>query len=300
MLTRITLSNQGNSTIITPFNEVNDAVQKVVGWLNDIGIDVTRTRIGKYRKDITLLIKLLKEDNRDELNRRYPTMANSLYEANELISIYRGLKKIKSENLVAKLKDLLKGPEWFVDENTSSSSNRSRNTAFELVIASKIAAGGIQPDFATLSDIAFSLNAKKLLVECKRPQSASAVEKKIKEASKQLKRRIRTSTKQNLRGIVAIDLSKVNNPSFDMLEVENAESLKLYLTQSITMFIKSFDYLRNKKHKNIIGMLVRFTGMALLKDMNMLTYFQQWGLEVLPKAGSTDYDTAIEVEKMFR
>lgn len=286
---------------ITPFNEVNEAVQKAVDWLSNIGIDVTRTRMGEYRKNITLLVDLLKKDNRDDLNRLYPTMVNSLYEANEWINIYRGLEKVKSENLVAKLEELLKGPEWFIDENISSSSNRSRNTAFELIITSRIAARGIQPDFATLSDLAFSLNAKKLIVECKRPQSASAVEKNIKTASKQLKRRFQTSIKRNLRGIVAIDISKVGNPSFKMLEVENTASLYLHLSQSITSFIDSFGYLWNdNKHKKIIGMLVRFTGMALLKDMNMLTYFQQWGLDPLPKVGSADHDTAIKVGEVFR
>lgn len=286
---------------ITPFNEVNEAVQKAVDWLSNIGIDVTRTRMGEYRKNITLLVDLLKKDNRDDLNRLYPTMVNSLYEANEWINIYRGLEKVKSENLVAKLEELLKGPEWFIDENISSSSNRSRNTAFELIITSRIAARGIQPDFATLSDLSFSLNAKKLIVECKRPQSASAVEKNIKTASKQLKRRFQTSIKRNLRGIVAIDISKVGNPSFKMLEVENTASLDLHLSQSITSFIDSFGYLWNdNKHKKIIGMLVRFTGMALLKDMNMLTYFQQWGLDPLPKVGSADHDTAIKVGEVFR
>ena len=33
---------------ITPFNEVNEAVQKAVDWLSNIGIDVTRTRMGEY------------------------------------------------------------------------------------------------------------------------------------------------------------------------------------------------------------------------------------------------------------
>lgn len=286
---------------ISPFNEVNEAVQKAADWLSNIGIDITETRMGEYRKNITLLVDLLKKDNRDDLNRLYPTMVNSLYEANEWINIYRGLEKVKSESLVAKLEELLKGPEWFIDENISSSSNRSRNTAFELIITSRIAARGIQLDFATPADLSFPLNAKKLIVECKRPQSASAVEKNIKTATKQLKRRFQTSITRNLRGIVAIDISKIGSPSFKMLEVENTASLDLHLSQSITSFIDSFGYLWNdNKHKKIIGMLVRFTGMALLKDMNMLTYFQQWGLDLLPKVGSADHDTAIKVGEVFR
>jgi len=286
---------------ITPFNELNEAVQQASDWLSSIGIDVAGTRMSEYRKNITLLVDLLGRGNRDDLNRLYPTMVNSLYEANEWINIYRGLETVKNENLIAKLEELLKGPEWFIDEKISSSSNRSRNIAFELIITSRIAARGIQPDFATPADLAFPLNAKKLIVECKRPQSTSAVEKNIKAATKQLNRRFQTSIARNLRGIVAIDISKVGNPSFKMLEVQNTASLDLHLSQSITSFIDSFGHLWDgKKHKKIVGMLVRFTGMALLKDMNMLTYFQQWGLDPLPRAGSADHDTAIKIGEVFR
>jgi len=286
---------------ITPFTEVNKDVEKAAEWLSDMGLDFLITRIGEYRKNINLLVDLHEKGNYEEMNRLYPTLVNSLYEANEWIKIYRGLAFLKNQSLVKKLHDFLKGPEWFIDEKTSSASNRPRNVAFELLIASSVATNGIQPDFATHSDIAFPLGRKNIFIECKRPQSLSTIEKNIKSATKQLKRRFQSAIRSNLRGIVAIDISKVSNPDFKMLEPQNTESLDSYLTTTVTSFIDSFGYIWNRiKHRKIIGLLVRFSGVAVIKNMNLLTYFQQWGLDPLSKRGSQDYQIAERMGDILR
>lgn len=286
---------------ITPFTEINEDIEKAADWLNDMGLNFLKTRIGEYRKNVGILVDLHEKGNYEEMNRLYPTLVNSLYEASEWMKIYRGLGFLQNQSLVKKLRDFLKGPEWVIDEKISSASNRPRNIAFELLIASGIATNGIEPDFTTHSDIAFPLESKNILVECKRPQSLSAIDKNIKLAAKQLKRRFQSNIRPNVRGIVAVDISKVGNPDFKILETPNTESLNSYLMATVTSFIDSFGYIWNRiKHRKIIGLLVRFSGVAVIKNMNLLTYFQQWGLDPLSKLGSPDYQIAERMGDILR
>jgi len=286
---------------ITPFTEINEDVEKAADWLSDMGLSFLRTRIGEYTKNISILVDLHEKGNYEEMNRLYPTLVNSLYEAGEWLTIYRGLGFLQNQSLAKRLRDFLKGPEWFINEKSSSASNLPRNIAFELLIASGIATKGIEPDFTTHSDMAFPLESKNILVECKRPQSLSAIEKNIKFAAKQLNRRFQSNIRPNVRGIVAVDISKVSNPDFKILDTPNTETLNSYLTTTVTSFIDSFGYIWNRiKHRKIVGLLVRFSGVAVIKNMNLLTYFQQWGLDPLSKPGSPDYQVAERMGDILR
>jgi Holliday junction resolvase len=120
--------------------------------------------------------------------------------------ILKGLKKHLPKGVEEKLNKVVGGRDFAALDKDSS----SRNTQFELRIASYFCQAGYSVDMSDLTDIVATHDRTTYFVECKRVTSSSALNKRLKEAKKQLKTRLaRFSLIPREFGVIAIDVTKV-------------------------------------------------------------------------------------------
>ncbi|MGH8751321.1 MAG: hypothetical protein ACREUV_06415 [Burkholderiales bacterium] len=137
----------GNFTSST-YREIAQLTEKAVEWLQEQGMRVENTRINKYLTDMKQLaedfesqaISKLSSEKLVEYDER---MRESMFEAADLIMIYKNLQGHVTDGFREKLQDLVKGPVSYPEER--SNSNRPRNTAFELATAAYFAMSKLAP-----------------------------------------------------------------------------------------------------------------------------------------------------------
>ena len=220
------------------------------------------------------LVSCYEREKYEEINTKLESHLNSLYEASELAIITKAFKGVEPTGLISKLSELLKGTNAYLAENRSSS-NRARNVAFEILVGARFKLAGYDVDFPPTSDLRIIKDKYEILFECKRPSSLKKLDKNISCARKQLKRSYRGTNKRNRLGIIAIDVSKLINPQFNLLISENEATLGDRLSNITTGFIKSH---LEEKYTQIgsknLGILVRYSGIAINKTENIYTYCQ--------------------------
>ena len=119
-------------------------------------------------------------------------------------SYYEAL--IKGTNEEEKLKQVVGGRDFAALDKDSS----SRNTQFELRIASYFCQVGYSVDMSNLTDVVATHDRTTYFVECKRVTSFGALNKRLKEARKQLRTSLtRSSLESRNFGVIAIDVTKI-------------------------------------------------------------------------------------------
>jgi hypothetical protein len=271
-------------------NGINDACE----WLSDHGLHYSRTRMGEYKRHLNELADYWEQGRIDELLelRDFPTLLNSCHEASELSYIFTGLSSLSNLSITTKLHEFIKGPPSCKNENASSS-NRSRNIAFELYVAARLAAAGFVIDLTKEADIIVVVENYEVFIECKRPQKNHQVNSNLKGALSQLERRYPSANNPEMaRGIIAVAIGKILNPDLSFLREPTPEALTNKLSLINKAFIDAFDAKwRNPSDKRTIGVLVYLGIPAVIESQNTLnnchelamttTFTNDHGLDVL-------------------
>jgi hypothetical protein len=268
------------------YEETYSEVLKAVEWLSNQGFDHSKSRIGFYERAINELLKTYKTESTEKLKAAFPKYGNAIYEIFDLIDIYHGLSKVREDELSDLLRKFLGGPVNYPDENPSTSSNLGRNTAFQLIVAAKLSNANLAPRLEEPSDIGFKFERYHIFVECKRPQKAIKIESSLKDGKHQLKHRLNAKTSPLCAGIIALDITKIKNPDFSLLVKDTPEELKSGLDGITNSFIESNGNLWQKPQKSrILGVLIHFSLMAVVKDRDLLTHCRQLTLNPLEASG---------------
>ncbi len=120
------------------------------------------------------------------------------------------------------------------------------------------------------------VNGKKLWVECKHIESLGSIKKNAKDASKQLEKLFAEKIGSGLRGIIALDISKILNPSNKTFSAENDQELvrsarlmmDQFIYQNSQIWQKDFE----QRLKKIIGTIIRFAFMYHSEIRNIPVY----------------------------
>ncbi len=129
-----------------------------------------------------------------------------LRELHELNWIYKGFKHYKPKGLKNKLEIIISGRDIAaLDKNSVS-----RDTQFELRIASYFCQSNFEIDLSSETDIIL-INSKSIyFIECKRITSLKALKERLSDAKEQLLRRIpKGFNKKPYYGMIALDVTKV-------------------------------------------------------------------------------------------
>ncbi len=257
------------------YGKISDAA----AWLTEQGLRVEPTRIGEYKRIFGEILSLYQAGkfNEDKNREYFPKYINIVFEVQELVYIYDGLSPLMTADLSSRFQMFLKGPTSYTDENIKTSSNVARNIAFELLVAAKLASAGLIVDFGTNADLKVILGDFVIYVECKRPQYYHQLNSNINGALSQLEKRYKShnSTSQP-RGIMAISLTKVLNPTQDILVVKNTETLHSSTERILDDFqteYKSKWFL--PRDKRTIGALIYFSSPTSIENENIIAHAYQ-------------------------
>ena len=129
-----------------------------------------------------------------------------LREIHELVWIHKGMKSRPPNGLEEKLRAIVAGRDFAALDADS----RSRDTQFELRIASYFCQMGCDVDVSQRTDITVSFDEFDLYIECKRIGSATQLEKRLSLARKQLREKLTQRTARRMAmGCIAADVTKV-------------------------------------------------------------------------------------------
>lgn len=239
-------------------------LEAALQWLDRSGIAYSTSRFAYYKKTLNEVeAERLAGTNlyvvAERLNAFVP-----IFEANELVTIHQGLAgKGLDAYLSSKLHELVSGPESYVDETPKSGSNKARNTGFELSVIANLAQAGLTIEQeGGLADVVARLGGVTVIVECKRPQSEARMERAICDARDQLVTRYKSRRKirPHTTGIIALDLTKVINPTLSLAINEPDGAMRSRIGEAIDSLnndcCRFFDRIRDQR---IAGVLYRYS-----------------------------------------
>jgi hypothetical protein len=285
------------------FEGLYSDVQRACDWLSSIGCAVSPTRIGTYQRDIRALTDDYKSDRAMQLTepKRFEQLLISIYEAIEFVSIFRGLESYQHESLIPKLKEMASGPILSTDEKTNSSSNRARNTSYELLTAARLIVAGYDIDLSTEADIIAHRDGFTIYVECKRPQSADAVNGNLKDALRQLRSRYDMAPDPvKARGMVALSISKAVPVTSQLLRAKNNLTAGVEFQRVVNRFQNEHERRwNNVPEMRTIGLMLDFRTLAILDQENMITTGHQSHYHVFQR-NMTDEANLVAMAKRLR
>ena len=196
----------------------------------------------------------------------------SLVEGTEFACIYRGVQGYNPAVIKSLMQKALRGPLHPRLEAHHNSSNTARNTAFELRLGASLLARGAEVILGDQADLVVNHEGSRVFIECKRPFSHQSIRKHVREARRQLKRRLDADPHPLKAGIVAISVSKAANPGSCLLFARNSDALRDRLSNDIISFHKqhSADYDRLVDLR-LIGILYHLFTPAYVRSDQLLT-----------------------------
>lgn len=188
--------------------------------LNERGISTKNTRIERYIKYFQLrvsknfldlldygeVLKIFKNSKDSPSEHSLDMHLYILREVHELMWIYKGLIVHIPKGIDFKLKTIVKCRDFAALDSDSV----SRDTQFELRIASYFCQTGCIVDVSTETDVIVYTKNEVYYLECKRVGSKQQLTTRINEAKKQLKKIMpKKNNARTIFGCVAIDITKV-------------------------------------------------------------------------------------------
>jgi hypothetical protein len=233
--------------------------EEALNWIHSLGVAMNpSSRLSSYKSCFERFVSaFLRKDqvySEMEMKRIGAEIINAFYEANEVVVIYKVFRASDPEHLKLKIKEIVSGPVNGAAENMAASSNRARNISFELYAASIFHAAGMGIDFSSIADAQFNAGRYTYYLECKRPQNTDRVEKNIKSANIQFRKRFSQRPEIiNKRGILALSFSKIVNPNYQVFQFNTFEDAEQFLKPKILRVGAQYsDYIKNKIDRKVV------------------------------------------------
>ena len=268
-------------------------------WMAGLGIKLNPGRTSHYEKIVRHWNDTYKTATIDEWRQRFPDFVSSIFELFDFLEIYKAFEDVPCQQLTSVIEKLQKGvngPINAADETPNSTA--ARNFLFEVVVAAKAhhPDKGIEAILNARSDTGISLNGKKIWIECKRVTNVDRIKSNVRKASSQLEEILAGEVGSGHRGIVALDVSKILNPNDGIFEKRNDNELLASANQIMDQFIEGYSHIwqrvYGRRHKKIIGTIIRFSFMASSESRNLLVYTSQWATN--PRLGISANDEQIQ------
>jgi hypothetical protein len=160
-----------------------------------------------------------------------------------------------------RITDIFNGPD-FAQAEKDGTSNRPRNTLFELTLAACIELAGLRADFGNLTDVRTTFRNFPVSVEAKRPQTFGKAESNIRHAARQLAAR---SVDQSGLRIVAVCIGKMLTNGTHMLTAATKDVMSIRLSKEADDFFAGTRRHWEKK-EHVDGLLVRVSVAGVFDD----------------------------------
>lgn len=189
-------------------------LQEVTNFLENRGISTKNTRLARYSDYLKEKShsgsfdesKIFKNSTDGPFESSADWYLYTLREVHELMWILKGLKKHIPKGVDEKLELIVSGRDFAALDSNSL----SRNTQFELRIASYFCQTGCNVDLSSKTDIIAFNKKYAFYTECKRVGSPKQLESRLSYASKQLNQKMpRRALGRIVSGCIAADVTKV-------------------------------------------------------------------------------------------
>lgn len=194
---------EGGGRTEEKFPEKLANAQELIKYLEAKGINAKKSRLGRYADFYNryLAQQCSEQEVRDHL-------LFVMREMDEWSWIFRGLNVHEPDGFFELLKDAIGGPVYAKEEGENT---RPRNIQLELRVASYFLQAGYDVSFAGVEDLLVTVDRYPVFIECKRIGSKKQIQKRAKEAVKQLQRRY-ASARGPSYGLAVLDVSRVIHP----------------------------------------------------------------------------------------
>jgi hypothetical protein len=203
-------------------------------------LEIDRGRAARYGK----LIKEFFEDDA-----RSPQHILAYGESCEIVDLFELWEHRITDfpGLAGKIRAVFgKGPLLREEEKPATSSNRARNDAFGYLVAGKLLSAGVpvvavdgilarNTTCESEADVTFQWSGMLIDIECKRPQSHTALGERAKEAREQLQR----PSRGGRHGAIALDCSVLVRPAGTLLESASGEVAERWLSTELERAVAS-------------------------------------------------------------
>ncbi|BBA33266.1 hypothetical protein sS8_1306 [Methylocaldum marinum] len=242
-----------SDTYVEAYRKLGEAC----AWLDALGIEYSRTRVGRYEKIFGALARHQLAGTLDAFydEHSFESWVNAAHEVAELVRMYEGLSGQFDPSLIGRLKDSLKGQELYVLD----SENRSgRDFSFELATAAKFVNVGFAVDFGHDADLKVQMNGFTFFVECKRLKSAQKIQRRIKDGLDQLhKRYVKSENPSMARGMLALSIGKTVNEKLGLLEGNDHKALGAKAFAHNRSFVEKYKgYWQGKPDRRTLGVAI--------------------------------------------
>jgi hypothetical protein len=281
------------------YEAVFEQYSAAMRWMAGLGIKLSPGRASHYEKVVGHWKDAYKTASADEGRKIFPDFVSSMFEVFDFVSIYKAFERVPAQQLtsvVQKLQKGVNGPVNAADETPDSTA--ARNFLFEAAVAAKAHRPdkGIEAILDARSDTGISLNGKKLWVECKRVTTVERIESNARKASSQLETILAGEVGSGHRGIVALDVSKILNRGDKIFVTRNDNELLASVDRIMDQFIQEHSHIwqrvYERRHKKIVGTIIRFSFMASSEARNLLVHASQWAMN--PRLGVATSDEQIQ------
>lgn len=279
---------------VQEYGKTIDDLRALERYLAGLGIHKEFDRLGRYIKDIERLDKAVQAGNVSDLIARSSTreLAVSLHEGMILAEVAEHLKRIDPGKLVPILRAVLKGHPDPAAEKSTQGKNKARNVLFHLQVGAKFHKHGAKvwyperlednPDVLAIRD------SRKILTECKRPDSQSTIESNIAEAARQLTDELNARDDPHARGVIAISIARVLNPSHEVLDCTGRSGFGVVETRVSEIASSCKPHFRKILDTRIIGVLFHWATPVQIGRHPGLVIAQQIEAHALGVAGWAD------------
>lgn len=268
-------------------------------WMKGLGINLSPGRASHYERVIGHWKDAYRNATESDGRNIFPDFVSSIFEIFDFVSIYKAFEGVPAHQLTSiidKLQKGVNGPINAADETPDSTA--ARNFLFEAAVAAKAHRPdrGIEAILDARSDTGIRLNGKKIWVECKRVTTAGKIESNARKASSQLEKILAGEVGSGRRGIVALDVSKILNRGDKIFVARNDEELLVSVNRLMDLFIEEHSHIwqrvYERRHKKVIGTIIRLSFIASSEARNILVHASQWAMN--PRLGIATSDEQIQ------
>lgn len=277
---------------------IYDSFCAACNWFEQYGFELARTRLRKYERIIAELANHQRAGTLTtaDFQHTFSQQANAYGEVSEILRIHKGLASLYDSALRDRLEKVLSGKDG---RPGTHEFDPARDTAFELLMASRLHAVGYAIDFSNDADLLLTIDGNALFVECKRLKSIHCIQNRIRKGLKQLRRRYGQPVAKNKgKGILALSISDLENPQHQLLVSATPHTMSEYTSNINYHFVKEHERIwHNGSDKRTIGVLVEFSTVGIIKTPHMLTTCTEIGINNCCPIDSVDWELLLKLSK---
>jgi hypothetical protein len=190
--------------------------------------------------------------------------------------------------LAEKFKLILKGPDHPGRETEAT--NLARNTAFELNVASRLRVRGFDISLPHNPDIVCHLRDVEVFIQCKRPFSVRNIRRNIIRAAQQLTRDLDAVTSRNVRGVIALSVSRAVNTGGRLYRANTSAAMADGLMKEIRTLVEPYPW-SLIKDRRIIESIFHIITPGVFEDLgNLLGPAEYLAVYPAPSHSEPDHD----------